>query len=148
MIRMIRMIIQAWAPEMGSRDSPVERRGGRRPPRRPEVLITLQIPLLLRSARIPSPLSEISHKVPRARLLVFLRKCQWLAQYCAPDCSHSHIVSVGRSRIILWIILLAFQAYLKTCVHKRAGPRQDKCSKEQCIHGCTPHENDSILRLQ
>ena len=111
MIRMIRMIIQAWAPEMGSRDSPVGRRGGRRPPRRPEVLKTLQFSLFLRSARLLSPLSEICHKVPtRSQIVCFPKTCQWLAQYCAPDCSHSHIVGVGRSRIILWIIHLAFQA--------------------------------------
>ena len=58
------MIIQAWAPQMGSRDSLVGRRRGRRPPRRPEVLKTLQIQLLARSARLLPPLSEICHKVP------------------------------------------------------------------------------------
>ena len=60
------MIIQAWAPEMGSRDSPVGLRGGRRPPRRPEMLKTLQFPLFLRSARLLPPLSEICHEVPTA----------------------------------------------------------------------------------
>ena len=67
---MIRMIIQAWAPEMGSRDSPVGRRGGRQPPRRPEVLKTLQFPVFVRPAALLPPLSEISHKVPTTGQIV------------------------------------------------------------------------------
>ena len=64
------------------------------------------------STRLLSPLSDICHKVStRSQIVGFPRKCQWLARCCAPDCSHSHIVGVGRSRIILWIILLAFHPW-------------------------------------
>ena len=89
MIRMIRMIIQAWAPEMGSQAWA------------PEMFALGTAPLS--SLR---DLSEGPHQKPDC--VFFLRKFQWLAQNCVPDCSHSHIVGVGRSRIILRIILLAF----------------------------------------
>ena len=119
MIRMIKMIIQAWAPEMGSRDSPVGRRGGRRPPRRPEVFKTLQFPLFWRPAATLSPLSQRSRigSPPQARLCVFPRKYQWLAQYCAPDCSHSHIVRPGGILIILIILLVHFTPKLTNTAH-------------------------------
>ena len=58
---MIRMIIQAWSPEMGSRDGPVGRRGGRRPARRPEVLKTLQFQLFVALGTAPlSSLRDLS----------------------------------------------------------------------------------------
>ena len=61
---------------------------------RSAISLSLFLSVLFQRSLIRSP-SE-------ARLCVFLAQCQWLAQYCAPDCSHSHFVRAGRSRIILY----------------------------------------------
>ena len=72
MLRMFWMIIHAGAPPMGPRISPPGRWGGRRPPRRPKVLKTLQFPLFWRPAEQLCPLSEISDKVPiRGQIVCF-----------------------------------------------------------------------------
>ena len=70
MIRMIRMIILFRTPRLGPRISSPGRQGCRRPPRRPEVLKTLQFPLCSSPAALLSPLSEISHKVPTTGKIV------------------------------------------------------------------------------
>ena len=104
------MSILSWAPPwaLGSPREDVREAAGLPGATRCAKLYNVYC-LLLRPAELLSPLSEISDKVPTICHNVFFpRKYQWLAQYCAPDCSHSHIVRAGRSRIILWIILLAF----------------------------------------
>ena len=114
MIRMIRMIVLSQTPAwcLGSAQWDVAEAANLPDVRKCSKRYNLHY---FRARRRSSLLSQRSliRSPPQARLCVFLRKYQWLAQYCAPDCSHSNIVGVGRSRIILWIILLAFQAYIK-----------------------------------
>ena len=70
MIRMIRMIILFRNPRLGPRISSPGRQRCRRPPRRLEVLKTLQFPLFSRPAALLFPLSEIFLKVPTTGQIV------------------------------------------------------------------------------
>ena len=88
--------VTGW-DDFSPEDDPVD---GRRPcdlTRKPPGRKTLRFQMFLRPSALLPPLSEISHKVPaRAIMCVFPLTYQWLAQYYAPDRSHSHIVRVGR----------------------------------------------------
>ena len=76
-------------------------------------LKTLRFPLFGRSAGLFSSLSEISQRFPtKARMCDFPRELQYLRPECDPDCSHGNILHARRSRVILWIILLAFHPCL------------------------------------
>ena len=68
-----------------------------------------------------------------AQMCDFPWKFQWLAQYRAPDCSHSHIGGAGRSRIIQRIILLAFQAYPWPSARPHAEVHWKRCYLESLI---------------
>ena len=109
MIRMIRMIILSQTPawRLGSAQWDVAEAANLPDVRKCSKRYNFNY---FRARRRSSLLSQRSliRSPPQAILCVFPRKYQWLAQYCAPDCSHSHIVHPGGILIILIIILVHF----------------------------------------